>query len=290
MIVVKLRGGLGNQLFQYAFGRALSISRGVSLYFDISELGNICEVTPRKYALAPFCFPAEIATEEMVTRVITGRGKLEARLRARMPLRWRRVVGEQKEGFDQEFLKVGSTVLLSGYWQDERYFSSYGFQIRRDILHYCAFSKPVEELAQTIIPENAVSIHIRRGDYESDPVAAKRHGTISKCYYMNALSRIQEIIPSPRYYVFSDSIEWAKNNMAFDFPAIFVSNAFGQQDHEDLWLMSRCRHHIIANSTFSWWGAWLGEQKDSVIVYPTRWFVNPIFENEGPAPGRWVKV
>jgi hypothetical protein len=291
MIGVQLLGGLGNQLFQYALGRNIALRHQVLLQLDVSGLPPRPGVTRRDYALDPFGLSASIAkTGLSIPRApLFIPERLWMRIEGCLPVRWHRSIVEKSFQFDPSVLKAGSKVLLKGYWQDERYFSSIAQTIRQDLLRKRQFTAAASELAREMQQEHSVSVHVRRGDYVNDPATASYHGTVLPEYYAQAMQRFAATA-SAKYFVFSDDIEWVKKNLAFNKSVIFVSGDYGLQDHEELWLMSLCHHHIIANSSFSWWGAWLGERKESLIICPRRWFATDSKKNDHPAPQRWLHL
>jgi hypothetical protein len=136
----------------------------------------------------------------------------------------------------------------------------------------------------------AVSLHVRRGDYASNPVTNQYHGTCSLRYYLDAVSTLVSLGVQPRLFVFSDDIPWAQASLRFDFPVTFVGHNPASADHEALRLMSMCRHHIIANSSFSWWGAWLGSHPDKVVIAPRKWFNGATHDTRDLIPASWRQV
>ena len=292
---MRLFGGLGNQLFQYALGRNLSLNHKVPLSFDLSGFEPRSGVTQRQFALAPFNLPATIATPKTIA-ALTAKGlpawvrPFWRRVERRLPLRWRRTIMESRRTFQAEVLQAEANVYVSGYWQEERYFAAVAAQVREDIIRRRTFAGGLGELAQEIERTRAVSVHVRRGDYVNSAATAGTHGSCSSEYYAKAERWIEERLGGPRYFVFSDDIGWASKHLVLRHPAVFVSGRFKQPEHVDLWLMSLCRHHLIANSSFSWWGAWLGEQPGSVIVAPRQWFAPTAGRVDSPVPDRWVKV
>jgi hypothetical protein len=141
-----------------------------------------------------------------------------------------------------------------------------------------AFRQPLTglnvEIAQEIAVVNSVSLHIRRGDYASNPKTLSTHGTCSLAYYKEAIRKIIERVESPHLFVFSDDIDWARDNLNIDLPIRYVDHNRDSESFNDMRLMSLCRHHIIANSSFSWWGAWLNPHEDKIVVAPNNWFAN----------------
>jgi hypothetical protein len=200
-----------------------------------------------------------------------------------------RYVRQQGLPFDGSILELPDNVCLEGFWQSEKYFLDI-----RDILHKeFTLRNALEggdlQLAERIQACNSVSLHFRRGDYLSNPHAARHHGTCGPDYYGRAVRYIGEKVTSPHLFVFSDDPEWTRANMKYDLPTTFVSGVDPTGDGRDLTLMSMCRHHIIANSSFSWWGAWLGDDPGKTVIAPLRWFADPAQDASDIIPLGWIK-
>jgi hypothetical protein len=152
-------------------------------------------------------------------------------------------------------------------------------------------SSPNEEMAHRIGgEESAVSIHVRRGDYVSDAGTNRFHGTCSVDYYHDAVDRISGFAPASHFFVFSDGIDWAKENLRLRQPVTYVDFNDGEKNYEDLRLMSLCKHHIIANSSFSWWGAWLNPNPDKIVIAPKKWFNDPSINTDDLIPNSWLRL
>lgn len=276
VVVTRLLGGLGNQLFQYAAGRRLAQVRGVELKLDISALGNPNSGTPRNYELSPFTVQPMIATEEEVAALVRPRRRLLSGLlpgRFRLPgLPPPSHVKEAHFHFDPAILDLPDGVYLDGYWQSERYFADAADVIRADL----TITAPAEgrnwELLEQIRSCNAVSVHVRRGDYVSDKHTADYHGTCNLDYYHRAIQYVADAIANPVLFVFSDDPDWVRANLKAPYPITIVDHNGPERCAEDLRLMSACRHHVLANSSFSWWGAWLDPRPEKIIVAPQQWF------------------
>ena len=186
------------------------------------------------------------------------------------------------------FLRVPTNVYLSGYFQNQDYFEPIS-----DLIH-AAFrlAEPVSAASQAtadaIEAGNSVSFHIRRGDYAANPVTRAYHGLLPLSYYETAVERIAEQVSQPQFYVFSDDPDWAQTNLRLNHPVKFMAANGDARDYEDLWLLSLCQHHIIANSTFSWWGAWLCEHPDKIVYAPNRWVLNSTVNASTIVPSGWT--
>jgi hypothetical protein len=270
LVIVKLIGGLGNQLFQYAAARRVACVNGVPLKLDISGFEKY---TLRRYSLHHFDIAAHIARPDDIAQ-IKKRGPAAFALRFTemiRPYHRRHLIIERTLDFDPGILRLSGNVYLQGYWGSERYFKDIEPLIRKELAIRTAPSAPNAAMAERIGQVSAVSIHIRRGDKVSDPSARKYFPALPLEYYRTAIDRVAQNIERPHFFVFSDNAEWARENLHSKHPLTFVAHNGPDQDFEDLRLMSLCQHHIIANSTFSWWGAWLGVNMDRIVIAPRRW-------------------
>ena len=290
MVITKLTGGLGNQMFQYAIGRSMAERNKTNLALDLSGFDYQIGITLRQYELFVF----NIKEDFFISR----RNKKIKRLMIRplvnkvlntfyLKLRGINKVIEKHYNFDPTILKLKSEVYLEGYWQTEKYFSGIADIIRSEFTLKNKYNNINLEILNNIDSYNSVSIHIRRGDYVSDQKASEYHGSCPLEYYQKAISFIAKKIPDPIAYIFSDDLEWCKENLKIDWPIIFVE---GNNDYEDLILMSRCKHNIIANSSFSWWGAWLNNNPDKIVIAPRQWFVDKSINIIDVVPESWTKI
>lgn len=282
MVVSTLIGGLGNQMFQYAAGRALALRQGTRLRLDLGWLENPpTGVTPRRFELD--CFQIQAQTCSVYPRT---RREHVRELLGLSP----RVRREEMFRFDPGVLHLSGDVRLVGYWVDERYFLDAATQIREDF----GFCEPPDErnaaLANQIQGSRSpVSVHVRRGDYVADPRIGAFHGSLSSDYYAAATGHIRATIDEPRFYVFSDDPDWCRAHLDLGEPAVYVDHN-RDRGWEDLRLMTLCAHHVIANSSFSWWGAWLGSHPDKVVVAPRRWIADETIDTSHVVPADWVTL
>lgn len=290
MIIVKIHGGLGNQLFQYALGRALAESLHMPLKLDISFF---MDSPNRKFLLENFNISPQFATQKEINRVkmrdypssiqklisIFRKIKKENTLYIKEGSRTLDV--DQLGGYDQIYLK--------GYWQSEKYFRYIEPIIRSE---FTLTSKPDptnQQYLEDILSSNSISVHIRRGDYVSNPSVNKRFVVCSLDYYQKAIDLISEKVTNPQFYIFSDDPEWVSKNFHIQHPTFLISYN-KNQEHEDLRLMSSCKHHIIANSSFSWWGAWLGTNIDKITITPYKWLNDPSKVSRDIIPDGWIRI
>lgn len=274
-------GGLGNQLFQYAFGRSIEEECGATVFFDSS---SVSQKNGRQYMLDRFNTKVRMVSE-------TARHTLRERF-LQMFIEERKI-RENDMAYTPSLLariKKGGSFYLEGYWQTEKYFTN----IREELLNEITLRRPLSEMAERIerdiISSASVGIHVRRGDYVTNQGAAGVHGTCGPLYYGAAIASITGKLPNPHFFVFSDDIAWVKENLPLD-PAMatYVSGA-GISDEEELMLMSRCQHTIIANSSFSWWGAWLNRNEKKIVIAPKEWFRDPSKNAPDLIPPSWIQI
>ncbi len=301
MIVTKLQGGLGNQMFQYAIGRHLAYLNDAELKLDISFYNNQSKNdTPRRYALDVFNIVESFSTIEdikknglpnMVSKNIFLRiyRKFFRNLEIKKPLRERTFVNEPYFDFCSDILKIKRSVYLSGNWQNEKYFYDIADILHKDFTIKNISSNYKQVNQQISNSKNSVSLHIRRGDYVHNENTNKYHGVCSLKYYSDAVNSIAKKINAPIFFIFSDDMEWVKKNLKIDFPIVFVSND-KLKDYEELILMSKCKHNIIANSSFSWWSAWLNNNPNKIVIAPKKWFQDPKRAHDNPCPENWIKI
>lgn len=147
-----------------------------------------------------------------------------------------------------------------------------------------------EQVAQNILSVNAVSLHVRRGDYVSNLTINQFHGTCSLEYYNQAIAQIAKKVETPHFFVFSDDPEWVKSNLKIDYSITIVDHNNADKNYEDIRLMSLCKHHIIANSSFSWWGAWLCRNPNKIVIAPLKWFNDKSINTTDLIPDGWIKI
>jgi hypothetical protein len=192
--------------------------------------------------------------------------------------------------YDCRILNTPKNVYLDGYWQSEKYFREIKDVIRSEFQVKYPQDTKSQEIGKVISSTQSVSVHVRRGNYASNPRVNSHHGTCAVEYYQECAKTIEGKLSSPHYFVFSDDIAWAKVNLDFHYPTTFVDHNDPSHDYEDLRLMSMCRHHIIANSTFSWWAAWLNANPDKIVLAPRQWLNDPAIDTRDLLPSNWIRV
>jgi len=290
--MVSLKGGLGNQMFQYAAAKSLALRHNVTLKLDLSFLeGEQPGNTLRRFALDCFAISATRAARYEAA-LMSGRGSNRLRtasVSAVQRLLRYSVFREQFFHFDPEVLCLPDKVYLEGYWQSERYFTDCAEVIRREFTVKQPLLGRNRELADAIASVNAVSLHVRRGDYVTDATTNAVHGICVADYYRKAEEIIARAVENPVFFLFSDDTEWVAANLALRYPVVHVDHN-GDVPHEDLRLMSLCDHHIIANSSFSWWGAWLSANPAKTVIAPERWFNDPTIDTSDLIPLSWLRI
>ncbi|MGF1902956.1 alpha-1,2-fucosyltransferase [Aliivibrio sifiae] len=287
MIKIRVTGGLGNQLFQYATARSLAEKIETSTTMDISVYKSY-NVHPFK--LAKFNCKTEFSDKSSLFRKL-----LEKRFFQKVFMRLG-MLGKYyfEDGlfFNKKVLSLQNETKLFGYFQSEKYF----INIRQKLLEELTLIDELNDIEQALSEEiknsNSISIHIRRGDYVSNLSANQIHGTCDSSYFKKSLAYLENkgiLIESSHLYLFSDDIDWCRENLNFGYNTTFIEGC-SERPEVDMILMSRCQHHIISNSTFSWWGAWLNSNEAKVVIAPIKWFQSAELDSIDIIPESWVKL
>ncbi|HAS85065.1 MAG TPA: hypothetical protein DCS23_03295 [Candidatus Yonathbacteria bacterium] len=286
MIIVKLKGGLGNQMFQYATGFSVASQKKEALKLDITGYDDPRYVnanTPRQYRMFPFNLSATIATISEVEKARNPFGIFSKLLRAFS----QRVLKKHYVDYDASFFKKNHKY-IEGYFQSEKNF----IEVKDKALKEFTLKKESEVfLAEKnkIDKTKSVSVHIRRGDYVNDPKTNSAHGVCSKEYYEKAINLMQSKIELPIFYFFSDDILWVKKEFGERTDFKYVSNS-RLKEYEELFLMSSCSNHIIANSSFSWWGAYLNKNPKKIVIAPRKWVKKEPDPHPNIVPETWIRI
>lgn len=285
-VAIQLLGGLGNQMFQAAAGLALAERNGARLIFDISRFRD---KGLRAFALEPFGLEAEIRTEG---QGLVGRGLATLGLKPRHQPDWWRGHFYREPGFryDASFPALPASVMIQGYFQSPRYFEPISERIADQFAPEKLASEAAMTQAGKLAGDDSVAIHIRRGDYAADPRAAAVHGVLPEGYYREAIRFVRERVPAARFFIASDDATIAAS-LAAGLPGAEVLS--GKSAGDDLFLMSRCRHHIIANSSFSWWSVWLDRRPGGMRIAPEAWFTPEALATrpiDDLIPADWVRL
>lgn len=299
-------GGMGNQMFQYSLARHLAYMNKTEFKMDLAFL---LDRKPRKnfvfrnYDLSIFNVKGNFATSEEVSGVIKNGGiylfkngsylvKIFKSARARFAIKTnKKYVNEPSHNFSPEILKLASDVYLEGYWQTEKYFKDIEKIIRSDFTFKKTLSDKGNILAEKIKNTNSIFINIRRADYVNNSKATEFHGVLGLDYYNKAIKYMLGKTENPLFLIFSDDIDWCKDNLKIDHQHIFVGYDYaGEKFSEYLELMSLCKHGIISNSTFAWWAAWLNSNKNKIIIAPKQWFVDSSINAGDICPNDWIRI
>ncbi|MDX2256952.1 MAG: alpha-1,2-fucosyltransferase [Pseudanabaenaceae cyanobacterium bins.39] len=293
MIIVKLIGGLGNQMFQYATARYLAEKHSTILKLDISgfELYKL-----HRYSLHCFHVWEYLVNKTEIEDIVYSSNtlkKIGIKSLAKLGfnnIKSNRVITESQFNFDPHILNLPNNILLDGYWQTEKYFVDIADILRREFVVKYQQDYLSRQFADLIQSTQAVSLHVRRADYIQNALTNQIHGTCDRDYYDHAVQYISERVINPHFFIFSDEPQWAKENLKYDFPITIVDCNDASRNYEDLRLMSMCKHNIIANSSFSWWGAWLNPNPHKLVIAPQRWFNDSKINTQDLIPNQWIKI
>jgi hypothetical protein len=290
-VIARIRGGLGNQLFCYAAARRLAVANSAELVID-DVTGFVRDHTyRRKYALDVFNIPARKATPaERMEPFERARRAIAKFVASRNAFDDRRYIVEEGQDFDQKLvgLKLRNGVYLDGLWQSEGYFKDIEDTIRRDLSFKAPTDNANQSMAARMQAPDAVSMHIRWFD------AGQGDGTnnMTGLYYRKAIERMDSITPTARYFVFSDRPKNLGGMLGLP-ESRFTVMSHNQGDanaYADMWLMSKCAKHIIANSTFSWWGAWLSDSPTKRVICPSPDSAKTNWNFKGLLPDGWTRI
>lgn len=297
MIIVSLFGGLGNQLFQYACGKTVADKLGVELYLDTTLLMDKTlrkNFTNREFELNLFNVDAKIAEISEIRKYVPNLFNTpkwyHQIFRIRRFFNGRSLFIErvwQRHTYIPSIENVKDNTYLYGYFQTEKFFEKNRKQLLNSIQlnSNIAIDKENQKIISQIQNEESVSIHVRRGDY-----ADSRFILLEMDYYLKAIEKIKKNISNPTFYIFSNDVEWVKNYFSnLDIQLEIIDINRGEKSFLDLILMSKCKHNIIANSSFSWWGAWLNQNSEKIIIAPQNWYKN-ISEGKDLIPDEWNKI
>jgi len=287
MLIARITGGIGNQLFQYSFARSLSIKLSQKFKLDLSwyrnyhkyeETENPNAATKREYLLDKFNI-----TENLLNPIYLSvsyrlnNNSFLNRLKKYPLLNHFTYITITESEFDINTIQNLKNVYLSGFWQKNDLFEEYSNLVRKEFTLKNKLSIENEIFLKNILQSNSVAIHIRRGDLLSRPAAVAEQPYSTDKYYFDSIDIMKEKVKYPELFVFSDDIEWVNDNFKFNLPTTFINN--DGPDYEHFNLMCNCKHQIIANSTFSWWAAWINNYQGKIIVSPKWWYRDPLKNN-----------
>lgn len=287
MIMVNLKGGLGNQMFQYALGRKLSLANEDTLMLDTAGLIRAQESgdVSRPFALDAYRISGTVASPERAARARYPYGTLSKLAHVFRT----KLLRKMQIGWEPALLHAHGDAYLDGYFQSPKYFDDIRATLLKDFTLKAKPSTAAQKFQIALRGKESVSVHIRRGDYVSNVKIQKAYGICSSDYYREAIKEIGRRVPSPSWFVFSDDILWVKEHLAFPGEVTYVSGQ-GISDAEELMLMATCKHNIIANSSFSWWGAWLNQNPDKIVIAPDPWFDSKKDNHKDLIPDSWMRA
>lgn len=287
MIVSRIAGGLGNQMFQYAAGRRLAKQMGTEFFYDLTPFETY---KLHNCALHRFALQTAALDRALLPRlpVRFGGSRLQRIFRTGGPPLT--LFKERGLAWQPEIKQVKDNTYLVGYWQSEKYF----VDIRPQLLtEFSLPSDPVgkdRQVIEAMADSTSVTLHVRRGDYVSNSATNQVHGTCDEDYYQRAVAMLTKECGPLHLFIFSDDPQWCREHLKFNHPTTVVDHNDQTRNCEDLRLMSHAKHFIIANSSFSWWAAWLSESAGKIICSPKRWFRTTERDESDIVPPTWRRV
>ncbi|MGE5521148.1 MAG: alpha-1,2-fucosyltransferase [Candidatus Dadabacteria bacterium] len=285
MIICNIKGGLGNQLFQYAAAKSLALKNNTELKLDVTSftIDNL-----RDLALSHFNFTTSLATAEEIKSLLPA-GTVDRVVARVKPPQMKKYYKQPYFHYDSNFFKLPSTVYLSGYFQSEKYFKPIEQIIRTNYKINEQLINNVLDLGAQFQNENSVAVHIRKGDY-TNKEALEYHGILKPDYYVPAIGIMKDKLQNPRFYIFSDDPSIMATQIGIE-DAEVISGRKSRTAFEDLYLMSQCKHNIIANSSFSWWAAWLNNNMSKIVIAPKQWFgIKGPRDTNDLIPKEWMQL
>ncbi len=297
MIVVRFTGGLGNQMFQFALGTHLAIKNKTELKIDTTLLLDRSQpheiVTHRNLDIDILNVKLNLATQEDIW-YFNGRSFTNPMEKILNRIRWqfrkKNLVIETERNFQASILNLSDDKCLVGAWQSEKYFKAIEPEIRKLYTFKEILTGRAAELGKQIQNTNSLCLQVRRGDYVTSPVYSKTLGAMPIEYFQKSFELIKTKQSIEHIYIFSDDIQWCKENLKWPVATTYVEDEFPELKFGTyLHLMSLCKHFIIPNSSFGWWGAWLGNHKEKIVIAPKKWYKDPSYKSEDIVPESWIK-
>lgn len=291
MITVRLKGGMGNQMFQYAFGRSIATKLQTDLQLDLSSLLDRSkgDFVYRNYDLDIFNVnPTFTVNPSLLQTIFKIKSSKVAKLVKNHAASGKSYIKEKHFHLVKEVLEQPTdNALYDGWWQSEKYFSSVADHIRKEFVFIDPIIPKSTALFEKIQTTNAICLNVRRTDF----LKVTALNTTNLDYFLRAAKYMAERIDQPHFYVFSDDIEWSAANIKLDHPTTIVTHDHkGRKYGNYLQLMKACKHYIIPNSSFAWWAIWLNESKEKIVVAPKNWFTDSTFDTADLVPQNWVRL
>ncbi len=298
MVISIVQGGLGNQMFQYAAALGIAKKQGTDIELDTTFLNDRFprkQFTYRTYDLdifeikPKFTLLSEVSAQMPIPGLWLGLDLVGVHLSNLLGIK--KLLKEKKEYiFQTDVFEKRSSSTLWGFWQSEKYFEDAKDEVRTVFRFRPSEEPAIVEAKKDIANSNAVALHVRRGDYL---LAANAHlgAATDVSYYNNAIAYMAEHVSSPKFFVFSDDIAWCRENIKSSYPMVFMDETTaGPKASGHLELMSLCKHNIIANSSFSWCGAWLNANPEKIVVAPKKWAASTNSGSNDVIPTEWVTI
>lgn len=280
MLIIKYNGGLGNQIFQYIFGVSKAKELGVDVAFDMNFFKKHSKRRP--YMMGIFGVESKENKDFRAPLYWTFRKAIKGNKFLGL-----NIYKETAFSYEEKSEKIVDNTFVEGFFQSVKYFDD---EIVKNLNWKAPISSKTQEIEEDMKDKNAVSIHIRRGDYVNKAIYKEMFNELTVEHYKKAIEIIKEKVENPVFYVFSDDPEWAKNNLGIE--ATFPSHNSNYDSWQDMYLMSKCKHNIIANSSFSFWGAMLNKNENKIVIAPKKWFNDDSIENSTKDiyPDNWIKL
>lgn len=295
MIISKIKGGLGNQLFQYAFGYVLAKKNNTNLQLDLSWFERSGEDTNGPGLIKRNCDILILNVdfkEKSTLPVAYFKFSFQNKIRNRLlPLKWKAFIKENNLSFNADYLAVGNNTYIEGFWQSPLYFEKYRSDILRQYTPLADINADCKKWLTLIQNTQSVAVHIRRGDYVKYPELTSIHGVLSLNYYENAMNYMRKQISDVSFFIFTDDWEWVSAHLPRANDISFV-NMHNNSGIADMYLIRTCKHQILANSTFSWWGAWLNSYPGKIVIAPKAWYKENTKNEEVKTllPQHWIRL
>lgn len=290
MVIAELKGGMGNQLFQYAAGIALARHLNTELKVDITSLDtpDVILGTYRKYALSNLLQPPAIVyANELKSIVPSGIQRYLSFIKTN----GFKIYREKYFHYNPAFWNLKGSVYLSGNFQSEKYFQPFINDVINSIqFGDIFFSEKEKDMISILKSGESVSVHVRRGDYVSNKIANDVLGALPLNYYEEGMKHIKDMRDIKTVLIFSDDINWAKANLKFIENSFFMEATGANRDLIDFCMMQNCSHNIVANSSFSWWAAYLNPNPDKIVIAPKRWFNKAPYDTKDLIPENWIRI
>lgn len=296
MIIVNISGGLGNQMFQYAFGKVISIEMNKVVHFSIDSLSSYDSI--RRFDLEDaFKLIVTRAHPQDISEVLNSWRSLPRirRILARLDnnfLRGPHFFTEKNIHLSNPATSIGqSNAYLHGYWQSEDFFSAHKSIIREAFQFRSGASIENQKIMMSIRLGLSIGMHVRRGDYVTNSKTNAMHGVLDVKYYFSAIASLRQRLPTARIFIFTDDPDWVCTHMLDKIEnSECVNINSGRNSFRDMQLMAMCDHNIVANSSFSWWSAWLNSNPQKIVIAPQRWFSNQLLSDTFLVPSEWERI